>query len=578
MKSTLFKNQSDADIEALWFSDPFIYNHSSDQNLSRWEILQAAQRLSLDITSTQSLSAIVLFQQRHIFLIASLAIALKKGRVILPPNTTEKTLKNLQNDLPNLWLFGDKKPSIFQNENHVSSQHIEKMIASVKNSPPPFCFDRLTRFFADIKTAEIWLYTSGSTGLPKRVVKTWQNMIESANLAISRFNLMTPCFIVTTVPNQHMFGLETSIFWPFFSKASLWHDRPMFPEDIISALSANTQQPALLVSTPLHIKKLIAFKLNWPKHLNRLLSATAPMPIALAKNVEEQIGVQVFEVYGSTETASIASKQSTLSELWQPYHGVEFQETSLNQYAVKTAGLELFQPLNDQIELNHDQQFMLGKRDSDLIKVAGKRASLTELNQSLRSIEGIYDGVFIQPEKVERLSAFIVSSRPSSEIRKALRKIIDPAFLPRPIIFLNTLPRNDVGKILYNELLSTLDTNGCPHKFEPNIPLTDTFFISAQHPCLAGHFPDNPIVPGVILLEKVEYLLNQKLSHWTIEALNHVKFLKTVLPEERIKITINTDQLTTNETASFELFNIKTQTKVTTGKIKLSQNTSEQIR
>ncbi|MCF6346346.1 MAG: AMP-binding protein [Thiomicrorhabdus sp.] len=456
MRSTLFKNQSPSDIEALWFSDTFIYKDSPTQNLSRWELLHAAKCLSLEITSTQPLSAIILFQQRHIFLIASLAIALKKGRVILPPNTTENTLKNLQNDLPNLWLFGDKMPSMFQNENHVSSQHIENIIASVKNYPPPFCFDALSHFFATIKASEIWLYTSGSTGLPKRVVKTWQNMIDSANLAISRFNLMTPCFIVTTVPNQHMFGLESSIFWPLLSKASLWHDRPMFPEDIISALSANTQQPALLVSTPLHIKKLIAFKLDWPKHLNRLLSATAPMPCSLAQKTEQQMKVQVFEVYGSTETASIASKQSTFSELWQPYQDVEFQEISPKQYAVKTAGLDKFQPLNDQIEFINPPQFKLGKRDDDLIKIAGKRISLSELNRSLCAIKGISDGVFIQPKHAERLAAFVVTTLSSTKIQQALRKMIDPVFLPRPIIFLSVLPRNDVGKILHNQLLKNL--------------------------------------------------------------------------------------------------------------------------
>jgi acyl-coenzyme A synthetase/AMP-(fatty) acid ligase len=456
MLSTLFKNQSHSDIEMQWFSDTFIYHNAPNQNLSRWEILQAANRLSLDINPTQPISTMVFFQQRHHFLISCLAIALKNGRVILPPNTTENTLQNLQNEHPDIWLFGDDLPPILQHKHQISSQKIDDIIASIKKYPPPFKLDELTQCLASIKESQIWLYTSGSTGLPKRVIKTWQNMIDSAYLAICRFNLMTPCFIVTTVPNQHMFGLETSIFWPLFSKASLWYDRPIFPEDIISALSANTQHPALFVSTPLHLNKLIAFTLDWPTHLKRLLSATAPMPYSLAKQIEKQMNVQVFEVYGSTETASIASKQSTDSELWLCYQDVEFQKISLNQYAVKTLGLNSFEPLNDQIELMGNQQFKLGKRDSDLIKIAGKRASLTELNQHLCSIKGISDGVFIQPKNAERLAAFVVSSITNADIQKALRKLIDPVFLPRPIIVLQTLPRNDVGKVLYNQLLQKL--------------------------------------------------------------------------------------------------------------------------
>ncbi len=456
MRSTLFKNQSHSEIEALWFSDTFIYSRSQDQNLSRWEIVQVAIRLSLKIISEQSLSAIVFFQQRHYFLISCLAIALKNGRVILPPNTTENTLKKLQEESSNLWVLGDNTPPILQQTHQISSQEIDVIIRSVKHFTPPFKLDELTCFFEDIHQSKILLYTSGSTGEPKCVIKTWKNMIESANLAIGRFNLMTPCFIVTTVPNQHMFGLETSIFWPFFSKASLWYERPIFPDDIISALSAHTQHPALLVSTPLHLKKITAFQLDWPKHLKRLLSATAPMPPSLAQQIETQMGVQVFEVYGSTETASIASKQSTSTNLWLCYQQVEFQKMSLNQYTVKTPGLNAFEPLNDQIELIDHQQFKLGKRDSDLIKVAGKRTSLTELNQYLQSIEGISEGVFIQPKNTERLVAFVVSTLRNAEIQKALRKMIDPVFLPRPIITLHTLPRNEVGKILYNELSKEL--------------------------------------------------------------------------------------------------------------------------
>ncbi len=456
MQSNLFKNQSHSEIERLWFSDTFIYSDSSEQNLSRWEVLQAAIHLSLKINSEQTLSAIVFFQQRHYFLISCLAIALKNGRVILPPNTSEHTLRNLKNEWPNLWVFGNDLPSEYQHQYQISSAQVEETITSIKSAPPSFKLDELARFFTRINKSEILLYTSGSTGLPKKVIKTWQNMIDSASLAISRFNLMTPCFIVTTVPNQHMFGLETSIFWPFFSKASVWHERPIFPEDIISALSANTQDPALFISTPLHLNKLLAFQLNWPKHLKRLLSATAPMPDVLAKQIEDQMGVQLFEVYGSTETASIASKQTTSSDLWSCYQNIEFQIISPRKYAVKTPGGNTFQPLNDQIELIDNQQFRLGKRDSDLIKIAGKRASLTELNQYLRSIEGVSDGVFIQPKNTTRLVAFTVSTITHIEIQKALRKKIDPIFLPRPIISLPTLPRNEVGKILYNELLKNL--------------------------------------------------------------------------------------------------------------------------
>ncbi len=457
MLSFLFNSQSPAELQRLWQTTPFIYRKAPNQSLTRWEILLAAEQLSQTGFSTHSNakhSALLLFEQRDYFLIGLLATAMRQGQAVLPPNLAEKTLEKLKSDMPHLSVLGDDLPKGLHNQPQISSKQIDDIIQLVKNSNQPFDQQRFVETFEAIQNSEIWLYTSGSTGKPKKIIKTWQNMICSAALAIDRFQLMEPCYIVATVPNQHMFGLETTLFWPLFSKASLWYERAIFPEDIASALSNNSTQPALLVSTPLHLKKLLAFELRWPTHLSRLLSATAPLSQTLAAQLESEFKAKVFEVYGSTETASIASRQTTSTEVWQAYKGVTFVCLSNERYAVKTPALKGSQILNDQIKPLDEPYFKLGERDSDLIKVAGKRASLTELNNHLLSISGIKEGVFIQPPSVERLILFVVSSMTPSDILRELRKLIDFAFLPRPIIYLKALPRSGVGKILYNELLN----------------------------------------------------------------------------------------------------------------------------
>lgn len=456
MLSFLLNSQSPAELQRLWQSTPFIYRKTPNQNLTRWEVFLAAEQLSQTGFSTHSNaqhSALLLFEQRDHFLIGLLATAMRQGQAVLPPNLAEKTLEKLKSDMPNLSVLGDDLPKGLHNQPQISSKQINDIIQDVQKSGQPFDQQRFVETFEAIQNSEIWLYTSGTTGKPKKIIKTWQNMICSAALAIDRFQLMQPCYIVATVPNQHMFGLETALFWPFFSKASLWYGRPIFAEDIISALSNNPTQPALLVSTPLHLKKLLAFELKWPTHLSRLLSATAPLSQTLAEQLESEFKAKLFEVYGSTETASIASRQTTSTEVWQTYKGVSFECLSNKRYAVKAPGLTGPQVLNDQIEPLNEQHFKLGKRDNDLIKVAGKRASLTELNHHLQSIPDITEGVFIQHPSAERLTLFVVSSLTPSDILCELRKLIDPAFLPRPITYLKALPRNGVGKILYNELL-----------------------------------------------------------------------------------------------------------------------------
>lgn len=101
--------------------------------------------------------------------------------------------------------------------------------------------------------------------------------------------------------------------------------------------------------------------------------------------------------------------------------------------------------------------------------------------------------------------------------------------------------------------------------------LFDSFQIAAQHPCLSGHFPNHPIVPGVVLLEQVEKLIQQHLSNWTVTELNQAKFIETVLPEEQIEITVDTSKLADKGTITFELLKLQTQKRVATGKASLSQ-------
>jgi acyl-coenzyme A synthetase/AMP-(fatty) acid ligase len=70
----------------------------------------------------------------------------------------------------------------------------------------------------------------------------------------------------------------------------------------------------------------------------------------------------------------------------------------------------------------------------------------------LNSIPGVRDGAFVVPEEgdgaVRRLAAFAVAPGLSSEfIVAVLRQRIDPAFLPRPLYIVESLPRNETGKL-----------------------------------------------------------------------------------------------------------------------------------
>jgi len=100
--------------------------------------------------------------------------------------------------------------------------------------------------------------------------------------------------------------------------------------------------------------------------------------------------------------------------------------------------------------------------------------------------------------------------------------------------------------------------------------LIGSFQIPAQHPCLSGHFPAHPIVPGVVLLEKIENLLKSHLPEWTILEISQTKFLEVVLPDQTIEVSLDDSKLMSHKSITFQLNNQSTTSKVASGKLKLS--------
>jgi acyl-coenzyme A synthetase/AMP-(fatty) acid ligase len=265
--------------------------------------------------------------------------------------------------------------------------------------------------------------------------------------------------IVATVPPQHMYGMELSILLPLIGGMAVHAGRPLFPADIALALG-ELPAPRVLVSTPLHLRTLVESSQPFPETA-LIVSATAPLDRELAAAVEARLGGQLLEMFGSTETCVIASRRTAQGDAWRAYEGVELQPREDGTLVTAPWFVEPIL-LQDIVELRGDGEFVVRGRSSDMIEVAGKRASLTDLTQRLLAVEGVRDAVLFQPQPdsvatIRRLAALVVAPGCSAkQIRERLAASVDPAFLPRPLKIVDELPRNELGKMPKERLIGML--------------------------------------------------------------------------------------------------------------------------
>jgi acyl-coenzyme A synthetase/AMP-(fatty) acid ligase len=378
-----------------------------------------------------------LCEDRYLFLVAFAAVGIAGQTNLLPSSRASLHLQRLATEYPHSHRMGDDDIQAWLARSPVN----EDGVAAVPELPG--------------EQVLAIAFTSGSTGASKPNPKTWGELVSGARQARQRFGFAPNISIVATVPPQHMYGLETSIMTVLGSGVGVYGGRPFFPEDVRAAL-ASVPAPRVLVTTPIHLQACIEADLSWPLTAF-VISATAPLSANLATQAEVAWGAPVLEIYGCTEAGSIASRRTVEGDSWRLYDGFALQNGLLCG-----AHLSAPTPLNDLIEADSEASFKLLGRREDMVNIAGKRSSLGYLNHQLNEIPGVVEGVFWLPEAVgsdgRRLAAVVVApSLSERQLLDALALRLDPVFLPRPLLKVAALPRNETGKVTREILLALLN-------------------------------------------------------------------------------------------------------------------------
>ena len=377
------------------------------------------------------------------------AVVLRKQINLLPPNKNTATQTKLAGIYANTYILHDGCNQLAAS---IPAFNLEELnLSELKLSGGPRV--EHTPLVGGNQLAAI-SFTSGSTGDSKPNLKYWDSLKVSSNINSEHMlgDLTDTLHMVATVPAQHMWGLETSVFLPLHHKVCILDTRPFYPQDVLSDL-ALLPKPRGLITTPAHLRSLQDAHLELPE-ASLVLSATSPLPQALAQAVERSLKSKLLEVYGCSEVGSMAVRKTASETLWQLFRGISFKKTGCNTL-VTAAHLPHVTTLEDQITLIGPSQFELGGRSDDSVEIAGKRGSLLEINQVLQQFPGLIDGLVFMPPKppsspgIKRLVA-IVSLKPGVDkalLRAYFREHLDSAFVPRPIFKVDKIEREESGKL-----------------------------------------------------------------------------------------------------------------------------------
>ncbi len=384
---------------------------------------------------------------RYRFAVGMAAALLREKVSLLPPTLTPEMVRQIKSFAPDVFCLADQPQTL-------DLPHFAWGDAMAQRASPAVSAQTGQMDIPQIGASRpaVIMFTSGSTGVPLPHRKSWGEVVRSVRAEAERLGLLDGRHhsIVATVPPQHMYGFESTVLLALQSGSAMSAAHPFYPADICSAL-ATAPRPCMLVTTPIHLKVLLASGLDIPRP-ELVLSATAPLSPQLALATEARLQAPLFEIYGSTETGQVASRRTTQTSEWSLLPGIKLDIRDAQVWA-SGGHLERALPLADELELLDDERFFLHGRTADLVNIAGKRSSLGYLNHQLNAVPGVVDGAFFMPDDdgktVTRLMAFAVApGMTPARLLAALRERIDTVFIPRPLVLLESLPRNSTGKIL----------------------------------------------------------------------------------------------------------------------------------
>jgi long-chain acyl-CoA synthetase len=340
------------------------------------------------------------------------------------------------------------------------------------------------------------IYTSGTSGVPKGVVLTYQNLQSTIDAAIDYADLKGKHRFLGVVPPFHSLGLTATVLAPIQLGALTVYLARFNPTAVMNAIREH--QLSLLFAVPsmygalLHMKNASAEDF---KNIYAAISGGEPLPEAIRERFKQRFDAPLYEGYGLTETTGViavnvpqAARPGSVGRLLTgasarfvddegkdvPSHesgeiwlkGPEVMKGYYNlpkETAEVLTGDGYFKT-GDIGKMDADGYLYITGRKKELIIIAGEKASPREIEDMLLRHPAVQDAAVIgkkDPSRGEIVVAFVIVREgmevKPEELREHCRcEALAQWKIPREIVFVKDLPRSPTGKVLKRVLAEQL--------------------------------------------------------------------------------------------------------------------------
>lgn len=310
-------------------------------------------------------------------------------------------------------------------------------------------------------TAELVLYTSGSTGVPKQIARRVHNLEAELEVLESLWGAgLGGARVYSTVSHRHVYGLLFSVLWPLLNRRPFATFRLEFPEQLVAELGAGQA----LVSSPALLKRighLGAVERPW----RGVFSSGGLLPEQAAADASRVLGVCPVEVLGSTETSGVAwrTQQPPEPATFATLPKVEARASAGGFLEARSpfAGQADWLTMGDQVRFTAANRFELLGRGDHLAKIEDKRVSLAEIERYLLESEWLEDAAAIALDEdgrqyvgavvqltAEGTAQLAARGRRAfgERLKESLKPRLERVAVPRKFRYVDAIPVDAQGK------------------------------------------------------------------------------------------------------------------------------------